>query len=63
MAKILTEDKNKKILLIDADPTAGLLYALGVKPKKTVGEIREELKGKDGMDLNRGKFFITPVAR
>lgn len=43
MAKILTEDKNKKILLIDADPTAGLLYALGVKPNKTVGEIREEL--------------------
>jgi len=43
MAKILIEDKNKKILLIDADPTAGLLYALDVKPKKTVGEVREEL--------------------
>lgn len=43
MVKILARENEKKVLLIDADPTGGLQYALGRKAKKTVGELREEV--------------------
>jgi CO dehydrogenase maturation factor len=42
MAGVLLET-GRRTLLIDADPTAGLLFALGQKVNKTVAEIREEV--------------------
>ncbi|MDY6842619.1 MAG: AAA family ATPase [Thermodesulfobacteriota bacterium] len=47
MTKVLLE-KGKRILVIDGDPTEGVLYALGVndKIKKTIGDVREEIISK-----------------
>jgi len=41
--KVLLEEDQTKILLIDADPTMGLPTALGIKVNKTVADIREEI--------------------
>ncbi len=43
LIKILSET-GKDVLAIDADPDSNLPEALGVEIKKTVGDIREELK-------------------
>jgi CO dehydrogenase maturation factor len=43
MTKILTQNNCYKILVIDADPAMCLPGVLGVKPTKTVGDIREEI--------------------
>jgi len=44
MAKVLLDSgKAGKLLLIDADPAMGLPLALGVKVKRTMGQIREEI--------------------
>jgi CO dehydrogenase maturation factor len=40
---ILDSGQRKKLLLIDADPATGLAIALGVKIKRTIGQIREEV--------------------
>lgn len=53
MTKVLLEhNKADKLLLIDADPAMGLCSALGVKVRRTMGQVREEIiktarKGKD----------------
>jgi CO dehydrogenase maturation factor len=41
--RLLTELNNHKVLVIDADPSMNLSNVLGVKPSKTVGEVREEI--------------------
>lgn len=44
MTKILLDNgKAGKLLLIDADPAMGLLNALGVTVRRTMGQIREEI--------------------
>lgn len=43
MTKLLAEKSNLRTLVIDADPAAGLVSALGVEVPKTVADIREEL--------------------
>ena len=41
MAKVLLEaDDPTKLLLIDADPAMGLLGALGMSARRTMGQIR-----------------------
>lgn len=41
--RILIEQNCRKVLVIDADPSMNLSNVLGVKPNKTVGEVREEI--------------------
>jgi CO dehydrogenase maturation factor len=44
MARALVEDgRAGRLLLIDADPAMGLLSALGVSVRRTMGEVREEI--------------------
>ncbi len=44
MARALAENPRAgNLLLIDADPAMGLLSALGVKVRRTMGEVREEI--------------------
>ncbi len=43
MVKLLADRGDTKILAIDADPSFGLAPALGVKVKKTVNDIRNDL--------------------
>jgi CO dehydrogenase maturation factor len=43
MTKILVEQKDKKVLAIDADPAVGLATALGIQVKRTVDDIRNDL--------------------
>ncbi len=44
MAKVILDSgQRRKLLLIDADPATGLAIALGVKIKRTVGQIREKI--------------------
>jgi len=43
MVKVLAAEGDGKILAIDADPSFGLTPALGVKAKKTVSDIRNNL--------------------
>jgi len=43
MVKAMTNNSEKKILAIDADPAIGLSYALGVDVIKTVDDIRNDL--------------------
>lgn len=43
ITKILSENKDKKVLAIDADPAVGLATALGIKVNKTVDDIRKDI--------------------
>lgn len=44
MTRALVENPNTgRLLLIDADPAMGLLSALGVKVRRTMGEVREDI--------------------
>lgn len=43
LAKILVQNKGLKFLVIDADSAIGLPQTLGVKVKKTISDIREEI--------------------
>ncbi len=43
IVKILTQDPGKKVLAIDADPAVGLASSLGIKARKTVDDIRNDL--------------------
>lgn len=43
MVKILTRNKQKRVLAIDADPAVGLASALGMATQKTVDDIRNSL--------------------
>ena len=44
MTKVLLESHHAgKLLLIDADPAMGLSSALGVKVRRTMGQVREEI--------------------
>ena len=52
MVKLLADREDTKILAIDADPSFGLAPALGVKVKKTVNDIRNDLI--DGIKKRRG---------
>jgi CO dehydrogenase maturation factor len=44
--KLLLEERAGKILAIDADPAVGLATALGVQPRTTVDDVRNELIGR-----------------
>jgi CO dehydrogenase maturation factor len=44
--KLLLEERAGTILAIDADPAIGLATALGVRPRKTVDDIRNDLIGR-----------------
>lgn len=46
IVKILAQRGNLKILAVDADPAVGLATSLGVKVKKTVDDIRNDLIAK-----------------
>ena len=54
ITKILVDQKDKKVLAIDADPAVGLATALGIEVSKTVDDIRNDLirqiDGKEGVD-------------
>jgi len=43
MTKALSEEGGSKILVIDADPAVGLASALGIKVRKTINDLRNEL--------------------
>ena len=44
MTRVLLDSSNSgKLLLIDADPAMGLPTALGIKVKRTMGQVREEI--------------------
>ena len=43
MVKLFTRDKNLNILAIDADSAMSLPYTLGIKTRKTIGEIRRQI--------------------
>jgi CO dehydrogenase maturation factor len=44
MTRVLLESRTaSKLLLIDADPAMGLPNALGIKVKRTMGQVREEI--------------------
>ncbi len=43
MVKLFARNKNLSILAIDADSAMNLPYTLGLKAKKTIGEIRREI--------------------
>lgn len=44
MTRVLLESRKAgKLLLIDADPAMGLPNALGMKVKRTMGQVREEI--------------------
>jgi CO dehydrogenase maturation factor len=44
MTRVLLENRKAgKLLLIDADPALGLPNALGIKVKRTMGQVREEI--------------------
>jgi CO dehydrogenase maturation factor len=43
MTKFILQNENKRLLLIDADPTMNLSLVLGVQPEKTVNDIRERI--------------------
>ena len=43
LVRLLSEDKSKKVLAIDADPAIGLSTALGFEPDRTVDNIRNDL--------------------
>jgi CO dehydrogenase maturation factor len=43
MTKNLLENNNCRLLIIDADPTMNLSPVLGVKPRKTVNDVREQI--------------------
>lgn len=43
MVRHLAKKREKKILAIDADPSGGLAYALGVRVAKSVDDIRKDL--------------------
>lgn len=52
MVRALSQDPANRILAIDADPAVGLSFPLGIRVRKTVDDIRNELilrlqKGKD----------------
>ena len=43
LTKYLLENNNQRLLVIDADPTMNLSSVLGVSPRKTVNDIREQI--------------------
>lgn len=43
IVKLLAKGKNLKILAIDADSAISLPYTLGIKVRKTIGEIRRQI--------------------
>ena len=43
MAKLLAQNKEVKLLAIDADSAVNLPYALGIEAKRTVAEIRQQI--------------------
>jgi CO dehydrogenase maturation factor len=43
LLKLLTENGRGRVLAIDADPATSLPSALGVKIRKTIGDVREEI--------------------
>jgi CO dehydrogenase maturation factor len=44
MTRVLLDSSNpSRLLLIDADPAMGLPIALGIKVKRTMGQVREEI--------------------
>ena len=45
MAKHVIRERKKRLLIIDADPTMNLSMVLGVKPEKTINDIREKIIG------------------
>lgn len=46
ITRVLANDKNKKVLAIDADPAIGLAVSLGVDVKKTVDDVRNDFIGR-----------------
>ena len=67
MSRVLVESgKAGKLLVIDADPAMGLLTALGIRVKRTMGQVREDIiktarKGKqqDKRDVNPSNPWIS----
>jgi len=43
IVKILLENRQNRVLAIDADPAVGLALALGIEVKKTVDDVRNDL--------------------
>lgn len=56
--KVLLEQKNARILAIDADPAVGFSAALGVQVGKTVDDIRNELIAATKGGLKEDKLSI-----
>ncbi len=58
LVKSLGRDKSKKILAIDADPSVGLSYPLGIPVFKTVDQIRNDLISTYENGDRRDKFEL-----
>jgi len=43
MAKHVIQERKRRLLIIDADPTMNLSMVLGIKPEKTINDIREKI--------------------
>ena len=63
VTKVLLESQHAgKLLLIDADPAMGLTNALGVKVRRTMGQVREEIiktarRGKEREKIQLGDML------
>ncbi len=57
VARALARDGSRRSLIVDADPAGGLAMALGIKPRRTLNDVRKELiqevreGGRDERDL------------
>ena len=63
-ARLLLGDPVKRLLLIDADPAMGLVFALGEQGLRTVGDVREEIirqtkAKKPGGETDRERLSMT----
>jgi len=68
LASAVFRDGRQKTLVIDADPSGGLCTALGIRPSKTINDIRKELTGEikkrrgDKVDLALSADFLAAEA-
>ena len=62
-SRILVESKQAgNMLVIDADPAMGLLTALGIKVKRTMGQVREDIiRGVAGADSKQKEKLVNTL--
>ena len=58
IAKALFQKRDRKALIIDADPAGGLGMALGIKPRRSLSDIKNEMIG----SIKKGKSDKKDIA-